>query len=118
MYKRIFYDLPETGEQPAREFLESLDERTRGRFLTSIELLAEKGRLPRPYAAHLEGKIWELRVSFAGTRSRVLYAIVTGRKILLLFGFMKMTQKVQRTHIERALGCLNEYLERTKKKAK
>ena len=112
----IFYDIPRTGEEPAREFLESLDERTRGRFLQTIGLLAEKGRLPRPYAAHLEGKIWELRVIVAGERQRILYAIITGRKIVLLLGFTKTTAKVPRTQIKQANEYLEEYQKRKQKK--
>ena len=61
---------------------------------------------------HIRGKIWELRIRFAGDISRMLYFSPSGKTIILLHGFIKKTQKTPNKEIEIALTRMNEYLGR------
>lgn len=64
-----------------------------------------------PYARHLRGKVWELRVKAAGNAYRLLYAAVVGRRFVLLHGFSKKTDKTPAREIETAERRLADYLE-------
>jgi len=56
----VFY-IDERGDEPVREFLQSLDQKTQIRFAWSIEQLRIRNvQANEPLARHLEGKIWEL----------------------------------------------------------
>lgn len=94
----------EGARVPVEEFLNALDPLGRDRVTAKIDLLSEMGtRLGLPHVKHLQGKIWELRVT--GRRQiRILYFITTGRRIVLLHGFVKKTQEVPRREIETALS--------------
>lgn len=61
-WKVEFYRNPR-GDEPAREFVESLDIKARAKVTKWLGLLEEKGpALPRPFADVLDGPIRELRV--------------------------------------------------------
>jgi len=71
----------------------------RDRVTAKIDLLSEMGTsLGPPHVKHLQGKLWELRVT--GRRQiRILYFIQTGQRIVLLHGFVKKIQEVPRQEI-------------------
>jgi phage-related protein len=52
---------------------------------------------------HLEGKLWELRVSAVEGIARGLYVTMDGRRVIVLHVFEKKTQKTPRRAIELAL---------------
>lgn len=58
--------------------------------------------MARPYADLLEGPIRELRVSHGRKEVRVLF-FIQGRDIVLTNGFLKKTDRIPRSEIERAL---------------
>ena len=47
-----------------------------------------------PLVRHIEGKIWELREESRTNIYRLLYVFAGGRRIVLLHGFQKKTQKL------------------------
>lgn len=61
-----------------------------------------------PYTRHLEGRIWEIRLSGKAGISRVMYAALMDRKLILLRAFVKKTQKTPRQEIDLALRRLKE----------
>jgi len=97
----VFYR--EGDWSPVREFVESLDDKTKGRLRWSIEQLRQRNVSARqPLARHVEGKLWELREESNTNIYRVLYFTSRGRRIVLLHGFQKKTQRTPRREIETA----------------
>lgn len=88
-FEIIFYDKP-GGEEPAKEFILSLDNKMKARMLKLINLLGECGnKLRKPYSEHIEDGIFELRAKVGSDISRVLYFFVIGKQIILTNGFIK-----------------------------
>lgn len=61
-----------------------------------------------PYAKHLEGKLWELRLKGRSGIARSLYVTVTGRRVVVLRTFVKKSQKTPRREIDLALARAKE----------
>ncbi|WP_374427885.1 type II toxin-antitoxin system RelE/ParE family toxin [Tabrizicola sp.] len=76
----------------------------RAKLLRLLRVVEEVGleRMHEPHAKHLEGKLWELRVSAAEGIARGLYVTMNGRKVMVLHVFEKKTQKTPRRAIELA----------------
>ena len=111
-FEIVFYDKP-NGEEPAKEFIFSLDDKMKARMLRMVNLLGECGnRLRKPYSEHLEDGIFELRAKVGSDISRVLYFFVIGKQVVLTNGFIKKTQKTPKGEIELAKKYRNEYLNR------
>ena len=95
----FFYD--ERGVAPIEEFLAALDDKTVTRFRWSLEQLRVRNiRARQPLARHLEGDLWELREESDTNIFRVIYFFFSGRRIVLLHGFQKKTQKTPRRELE------------------
>lgn len=94
MHEILFYS-DRNGTEPVLDYLRELsksgskDSRVKlNKIRDYIKLLAEHGtEMGRPYLAHLEGDIWELRP----LRDRILFAAVRGGRFILLHSFMKQT---------------------------
>ncbi len=111
---RIVFYRDAQGNRPVREFLQQLDLKTQGRFDWSIEQLRILNvRAHEPLVKHLEGKIWELRRTSDGNIYRVLYFFFTGRRIVLVHGFQKKTDKTPRREIEIAERRMEDFINRT-----
>ncbi|MBQ7170021.1 MAG: type II toxin-antitoxin system RelE/ParE family toxin [Synergistaceae bacterium] len=111
-FEVIFYQKA-SGEEPAQEFILSLDNKMRAKINSMISLLEDNGtELRKPYSEHLEDGIFELRVKFASNISHVLYFFVSGKRIILTHGFIKKTQKTPRMEIDRAKIYRDDYLNR------
>ncbi len=107
-----FY-VDDKGRAPVGEFLESLDKRTYARFLWSIEQLRVRNVNARqPLVRQVDGKIWELREESNTNIYRILYVFFTGRRIVLLHGFAKKTQKLPRQDLDIARQRMERFLER------
>lgn len=55
-----------------------------------------------PHVKHLDGSLWEIRVSGKSGIARALYVTVIGKRVVILRVFMKKTQKTPRREIELA----------------
>ena len=98
------------GNEPVREFLESLDRKTQARFDWSVKQLQVRNVQARePLVRHLEGKLWELREESQTNIYRLIYFFFTGRRIVFVHGFQKKTQKTPRREIEIAQQRLEEF---------
>ena len=107
-YEAIFYVRP-SGRCSMDEFLDGLPVKARAKLMKWLEKLEELGPdLPRPYADVVHGKIRALRVIFASSQSRCLY-FFDGKKIVLTHGFVKKTDRVPDSEIERAESMTKEY---------
>lgn len=112
----VVYYAKENGERPAEEFILSLDDKMAAKVNRRLDLLAEYGNMVRePFSKYLRDEIFELRVSVATNETRVLYFFTIGKKIVLTNGFVKKTQKTQKTpdsEIELAVKYRADYLSR------
>jgi phage-related protein len=107
-----FYE-EDDGSTPVLEFLAHLDAKTQLRFEWSIEQLRVRNVAARePLARHIEDKIWEIREESNTRTYRVLYFFFTGRRIVLLHGFEKKTERTPRREIEMAQRRLDQFVER------
>jgi phage-related protein len=70
--------------------------------------------LKEPYTRQIKGKIRELRVTDKAGKIRVLYFAFTGRRIILLHGFIKKTEKTPLSEIETAEKRMNDFIDRQK----
>ena len=110
---RIVFYLDERGQSPVEDFLDQLDEKTQLRFAWSIEQLRQRNlRAQAPLVKPLEGKLWEVREESRGNIYRVMYFFFTGRRIVLIHGFQKKTQKTPRREIEIAQQRLDDFIRR------
>jgi phage-related protein len=80
------------------------------RFLRLAERIASAGleSLSEPHVKHLEGKLWELRLTGRDGIARALYVTAIGRRVVVVRAFVKKTQKTPRTEIELALRRAKE----------
>lgn len=112
---KVLFFVDDSGESPARAFLRSLDQQTRARFGWSIEQLRLRNVSARePLVKKLTSSLWELREESQTNIYRVIYCFVSGRRIVLLHGFQKKTQRTPRGEIEIAERRLVRFLEREK----
>jgi phage-related protein len=75
------------------------------RFLRLAEHIVSAGlqSLGEPHVKHLEGKLWELRLTGRDGIARALYVTAIGRRVVVVRAFVKKTQKTPRAEIELAL---------------
>ena len=107
-----FYTMP-NGTQPAVEFLDSSDTKMRAKMLRSIDLLETFGaQLRSPDSKELDDGIMELRVTFGGNITRMLYFFIVGDTAVLTNGFIKKTQRTPRNEISLAKKYRADYLRR------
>ena len=105
-----FYET-ETGRQPAKEFLLSLDKKMRAKMLHMISILQDNGNeLREPYSKHLSDGIFELRANVGSDITRVLYFFYVDRQIILTNGFIKKTMKTHPKEIVLAKKYRADYL--------
>ena len=82
------------------------------RFLRLAERIAAVGleSLAEPHVKHLEGKLWELRLTGRDGIARALYVTATGRRVFVVRAFVKKTQKTPPAEIELALRRAKEIM--------
>jgi phage-related protein len=80
------------------------------RFLRLGERIAQVGleSLGEPHVKHLEGKLWEMRLTGRDGIARALYVTAIGRRVVVVRAFVKKTQKTPRAEIELALRRAKE----------
>lgn len=107
-----FYE-KENGEQPAKEFMLSLDKKLRAKLADTIMILQDNGYdLREPYSKHISEGIFELRAKQGSDITRVMYFFYVDRHIILTNGFIKKTQKTPQSEIEKAKRYRSDYLKR------
>lgn len=103
------------GKEPVAEFIDALSKEARAKVFRTIKLLKDYGvLLKEPYTRQIKGKIRELRVTDRAGKIRVLYFAFTGRRIILLHGFIKKTEKTPLSEIETAEKRMNDFFDRQK----
>jgi len=99
------------GNEPVKEFLNSLSTPANAKVMRLIEFLTERGvLLKEPYTKQIKDKIRELRVKDKQGAIRILYFTYTGKRFILLHGFIKKTDKTPVREIEIAEKRMNDYI--------
>jgi phage-related protein len=80
------------------------------RFLRLAERIANAGlqSLRDPHVKHLEGKLWELRLTGRDGIARALYVTAIEQRVVVVRAFVKKSQKTPRAEIELALQRAKE----------
>ena len=107
-----FYELP-NGTEPVKVFLDSLEPKMKAKMLREIDLLVYNGpELRLPHSRPVKDGIFELRAKQGSDISRVMYFFFVGQKAVLTNGFIKKSQKADKSEIELAKKYKQDYLER------
>ena len=74
------------------------------RFLRYGDIIERAGfeGLPRDSVKHLEGRLWELRMTGRDGISRAIYVTAQGRRVVVVRVFLKKTQKTPPRELELA----------------
>lgn len=75
------------------------------RFVRLAERITSVGlqRVGEPHVKHLEGKLWEMRLTGRDGIARVLYGAAKAQRVVVVRIFVKKTQKTPRAEIDLAL---------------
>lgn len=90
--------------------IEALPADMYARFLRLADRIEEAGleSLREPHVKHLEGKLWEMRLTGRAGIARALYVTTIGRRVVVVRAFIKKTQVTPRSEIEIALKRAKE----------
>lgn len=90
--------------------LDALPMDMRARLTRLIGLITQVGleTLREPYVKHLEGKLWEMRLTGRDGIARALYVTALGRRVVIVRAFVKKTQQTPRAEIKLALKRAEE----------
>src|SRR2546421_12609322 len=68
------------------------------RFLRLAERIVSAGlqSLGEPHVKHLEGKLWELRLTGRDGIARALYVTAVGRRVVVVRAFIKKSRRMPR----------------------
>lgn len=85
----------------------------RARFARISELIAAVGleRVRAPYVKHLQGPLWEMRMTGRDGISRALCATVRDRRVIVVRVFAKKTRKTPHGEVRLAVQRAREVLE-------
>jgi phage-related protein len=99
--------------EEAREFLKSIDEKTRYKILFNIDK-SKKFNDPKVFKK-LDDEIWEFRIEFKKMQMRLLsFWDKRNNKhtlVICTHGFIKKTKKVPKNEIEKARQLMKMYFE-------
>ena len=84
--------------------IKSLPADMQARFLRFADTIREVGfeGLPRDTVKHLEGKLWELRLTGRDGISRAIYVTASGRRVVVVRVFIKKSQAIPPRELELA----------------
>ena len=98
MEKKVIYYQNSKGKKPVKEFINKLNENTKGKVLARLEFLGEHwSEMRRPLVDSIGDKLYELRIQFSQDKVRIIYAYMFKDYIVLLHGIMKHTAKIPET---------------------
>lgn len=98
-WKVEFYKVPH-GNSPVLEWFKAQEPKVKAKFGRIFDLLQEQGTaVGKPYVAPLADKLYEIRVEQDINIYRTLYFAYTDKRFILLRGFQKKTQKLQRKNL-------------------
>ncbi len=102
----------ETLNETVDAELEALPVDMRARFARIAFLIESVGleKVREPHVKHIEGPLWEMRMTGKDGISRALYVTVQDKRVIVMRVFTKKSQKTPRREIELALKRAKEVL--------
>lgn len=101
------------GKEPGADFIDALSNEARAKVFRIIKLLRDYGvLLKEPYTKQIRGKIRELRIRDSHGAIRILYFTYTGKRFILLHGFIKKTDKTPLREIGIAEKRMDDFIQR------
>ncbi len=90
--------------------LDELAADIRQRFLRIVELIQVHGldAMHEPYIKHLEGKLWEMRMTGKDGIARAIYVTAAGQRVVVVHVFAKKTQRTPARALEVARARAKE----------
>jgi phage-related protein len=84
--------------------VEALPNDMRAKFLRIVQMIESWGieRIREPHVKHLEGRLWEMRMTGRDGISRAIYVVAAGRRVVVVRAFIKKTQKTPPSELELA----------------
>ena len=108
---RVEYVKLPNGKEPARDFVDSLDDAAAAKVDAFIERLrTQGGRMRGKFIRKLTDDVFELRVKHFDRIFRVLYFYQPGMLIVITSGFQKKTDKTPPAEIGRAVELMALWL--------
>lgn len=109
MWQIEFYETG-AGNAPVLEWIEDMPEEDQALALGYIDQLARSGADARaPLVKPLGNKLFELRWKASDKQHRVIYFATSGRKFVMLHGFVKKQQGTPRKYVGLAMGRMRDY---------
>ncbi len=75
--------------------IENLPNDMQAKFRRIVQMIREFGlhRVHEPYVKHLDGKLWEMRMTGRDGIARAIYITAHGKRVIVLHAFVKKTEK-------------------------
>jgi phage-related protein len=109
---KVNYYKQDSGIQPVKEWINTLDLKLQLKIFRAFELLEQFNiNLKAPYIKPLGDKLYELRIKDYKGIYRIIYFSYTNRQFVMLNGFVKKTPKTPSSEIELAKIRMKEVLE-------
>jgi phage-related protein len=106
----VVFFLIESGREPVREWLKSLDKEDRKIIGEDIKLVQFRWPLGMPLVRKMEADLWEVRSHLSGGRiARILFT-VRDSEMALLHGFVKKSRKTPAKDLQLARQRKNLWL--------
>lgn len=76
----------------------------RARLVRVAALIEEVGleQLPGGTIKHVEGRLWELRLTTKSGISKAIYVTTSGKRLVIVHAYVKKTEKLPKRHLELA----------------
>ena len=107
---RIIYYVTKSGENPVKDFIESLQKRDKVKIFRIFQYIQIYGLSAiLPHVKKLSGtQFWEIRI-LGESNIRIIYVSITSDSVLVLHGFLKKSQKTPGRELKTAEIRLKDY---------
>lgn len=93
------------------DFIDNMEVSLKAKTYSLFDILEQKGNtLREPHSKALGNGLFELRVKGRDNIARLFYCFVAGKKIYILHGFIKKSQKTPKSEINKAMKIMKEVL--------
>ena len=99
----VSYYIDLSKNKPVQDFLEEVFDKNYALWaecISSIEKIKHRIYHKEPHSKVLGQGLFEIRVRSKNDIARIIYTFTTGRKIILLHGFIKKTEKTSLKELE------------------